>query len=233
MIKPADVAEAMELVGCTSKQIAAALRALVKPTSGAARQARYRKRKRDASDVTVRNAGGDGEELAGPRESDESDVTLRCVTSQEKEKGAQKEKERTSPSLRSGDYATRVSARGERLPEGWAPSSETVAFAGNLGFAGRSLDEAVAEFGDYWRAVPGQRALKLDWEATFRNRLRETAGRKRGTAHGNGKGSLVEASDELVRRLDKQFAYLDGGVRPEDRGQDGPSTVRFLSGQRG
>jgi hypothetical protein len=99
-----------------------------------------------------------------------------------------------------------------------------------LGFAEQSLAEAVAEFTDYWRGVPGQRGRKLDWDATFRNRLRETAGRKKGT--GNGKGNLVDAGRALVRRLDEQFAYLDG---PQDRRADGDPTVRMLprlGGQR-
>lgn len=33
--------------------------------------------------------------------------------------------------------------------------------------------ETFAEFGDYWRGVPGQRGRKLDWFATWRNRVRD------------------------------------------------------------
>jgi hypothetical protein len=33
-------------------------------------------------------------------------------------------------------------------------------------------DRLFAEFGDYWRAVPGNKGLKLDWTATWRNRVR-------------------------------------------------------------
>ena len=32
-------------------------------------------------------------------------------------------------------------------------------------------------FRDYWVAVPGAKGLKLDWEATWRNRIREVAKR--------------------------------------------------------
>jgi hypothetical protein len=30
-----------------------------------------------------------------------------------------------------------------------------------------------AEFRDYWAAVPGQKGVKLDWPATWRNRIRQ------------------------------------------------------------
>lgn len=32
-------------------------------------------------------------------------------------------------------------------------------------------------FRDFWIAVPGAKGLKLDWEATWRNRIREVASR--------------------------------------------------------
>lgn len=41
------------------------------------------------------------------------------------------------------------------------------------------VTKALAEFCDYWRAIPGARGRKTDWPATFRNRLRELQGRAR------------------------------------------------------
>ena len=147
-----------------------------------------------------------------------------------------KEKNSTPPvSLRErgSDAQARARVGGSRLPAEWAPSEALSAFAGVLGFAGHSLDEAVAEFRDFWRGVPGQRGRKLDWDATFRNRLRETAGKKRGNTYGNGKrGSISDVVPGFIERLDKQFAYLDE-VRPEDRGPEGGPTVRLLPAQRG
>jgi uncharacterized protein YdaU (DUF1376 family) len=56
--------------------------------------------------------------------------------------------------------------RGTRLSEAWRPSAEDVAFAVGLGLdAGAIADE----FADYWRAVPGGKGIKLDWDATWRN----------------------------------------------------------------
>ncbi len=66
-------------------------------------------------------------------------------------------------------------ARGSRLPEGWAPSDATLAALRAEGHA--TPAGALASFGDYWRAVPGQRGVKLDWEGTYRNWVRRDATR--------------------------------------------------------
>jgi len=39
------------------------------------------------------------------------------------------------------------------------------------------LKAALDEFVDYWHGVPGAKGRKLDWPATFRNRLRELKAR--------------------------------------------------------
>lgn len=61
-------------------------------------------------------------------------------------------------------------ARASRLPEAWKPSDETVAWCQGQGV---DADGVLPEFVDYWRGVAGQRGTKLDWEATFRNRVRD------------------------------------------------------------
>jgi hypothetical protein len=50
----------------------------------------------------------------------------------------------------------------------------------------RDPDAAWAEFVDYWVGVPGARGLKLDWPATFRNRIRHTNGGSNGTYRNGG-----------------------------------------------
>jgi hypothetical protein len=59
----------------------------------------------------------------------------------------------------------RETKRATRLPDTWHPRAED------------GLDNLeLAKFRDYWRAVPGQKGVKLDWDATWRNWLR-TAGK--------------------------------------------------------
>ena len=67
-------------------------------------------------------------------------------------------------------------ARGTRLSENWTPKDELKNWAANehphVDFAA-----TLAEFRDFWIAVPGVRGRKLDWEATFRNRIRQVDSR--------------------------------------------------------
>ena len=59
----------------------------------------------------------------------------------------------------------RETKRATRLPDTWHPRAED------------GLDNLeLAKFRDYWKAVPGQKGTKLDWDATWRNWLR-TAGK--------------------------------------------------------
>ena len=131
------------------------------------------------------------------------------------------------PSTPLPDDDARARAKlGQRLPDNWAPSDALCAFAEGLGFAGRSLDEAVAEFRDFWRGIPGQRGRKLDWDATFRNRLRETAARKKGP--GNGKRSISDVAPSFIERVDQLFA----DVRSPDSGAPGGAAIRGLPSVR-
>ena len=66
-------------------------------------------------------------------------------------------------------------SRGTRLPEGWTPSAATLEWAKGERVAAPLAE--LAEFADFWRAQPGARGVKLDWDATYRNRLRQVSAR--------------------------------------------------------
>jgi len=96
--------------------------------------------------------------------------------------------------------------RGSRLRSGATLSDADRQFAVDHGCPN---PEAVwAEFLDYWCAVPGQRGTKLDWSATWRNRIRDKFTRTGGqpnaaTRKRNPFGSLDEAiarAEEAERR---------------------------------
>jgi hypothetical protein len=64
--------------------------------------------------------------------------------------------------------------RGTRLADDWAPPPSSYAkVVSQFGLTEAFVEHTLEEFRDYWRGVPGQRGTKLDWDATFRNRLRE------------------------------------------------------------
>ena len=62
--------------------------------------------------------------------------------------------------------------KGTRLPDDWQPDANLLAWA-----KGRRPDldmpDAIERFRDYWCAVSGAKATKIDWNATFRNWVRE------------------------------------------------------------
>lgn len=67
--------------------------------------------------------------------------------------------------------------KGSRLPADWVPDE---VFARSQGLSAWETETEAEKFRDYWAAQPGQRGVKLDWDATWRNWVRKVAGgRKR------------------------------------------------------
>lgn len=60
--------------------------------------------------------------------------------------------------------------RGTRLPDGWEPSEALLAWVREKCPGLRRSENE--KFVDYWRAQPGQRGVKIDWDATWRNWMR-------------------------------------------------------------
>lgn len=86
------------------------------------------------------------------------------------------------------------SKRGIRLPTDWQPTAEQIDWAER---ERSDLDIALVadRFRDHWIAQPGQRGVKLDWDATWRNWVRnERAGQRK-----SGKSGTVKAIDDLMR----------------------------------
>ncbi|MHB8531714.1 MAG: hypothetical protein ACYDC2_03235 [Solirubrobacteraceae bacterium] len=71
---------------------------------------------------------------------------------------------------------TRVT--GTRLPKDYVPAPQTVAWAAEQG-DGVDAMAVLPGFVDHWLAASGARGVKADWEATFRNWVREEV--RRGT----------------------------------------------------
>lgn len=90
-------------------------------------------------------------------------------------------------SLRS-EVGARGRARGTRLPEGWALSAEGRAYARAQGMADEAIDREAERFANYWHARAGPQAVKLDWEATWRNWILKAIEDGRGK-HANGTGT--------------------------------------------
>ena len=63
--------------------------------------------------------------------------------------------------------------RGERLPAGWEPGADGMAFAAGQGMQNGRAAAELAKFRDYWTAQPGAKGRKADWPATWRNWVRK------------------------------------------------------------
>jgi hypothetical protein len=72
---------------------------------------------------------------------------------------------------------TKTEDRGTRLLEDWTPSDAVVAWAAKE--HGVDALACLDEFRDYWRAVPGAKGRKTNWNATLRNRIRELVAKGR------------------------------------------------------
>jgi len=105
------------------------------------------------------------------------------------------------------DHAHDGSKRGTRLPADWQPDPEGIVFCLERGV---DPNHALAEFRDYWTALPGAKGTKLDWQATFRNRVRQLAEKTKIQRSGPATGIVAGFADALRRREE------------EDRGRDQP-----------
>ena len=134
---------------------------------------------RSRENIAQRSAAGKASAEARKRQRDSNerstsvatDVTTTVDTSvptnvQQKGRTVPSPSPEETSSLRSDVSSAK---RGARLPDDWEPRSEEVAFAANEGV---DCMREVAKFRDYWRAASGQNARKLDWDAAFRNWLR-------------------------------------------------------------
>lgn len=65
--------------------------------------------------------------------------------------------------------------RGSRVPEDLRVDDAMRAWAASQGWPHLDLEAITVEFVDYWLGVPGQRGVKLDWPATWRNWVRRKA----------------------------------------------------------
>lgn len=66
-------------------------------------------------------------------------------------------------------------ARGARLPKDWNPGEDGLKFASDHGLLNGKAQAELAKFRDYWASQPGQKGVKTDWLATWRNWVRNAS----------------------------------------------------------
>lgn len=115
-------------------------------------------------------------------------------------------------SLRSSSTARKrapATAKGTRVPEDFTVTAEMVAWC-RENFPGVDGRAETAAFLDYWRAQPGQRGVKVDWIATWRNWIRRAAERtplpSTAVARANGRHDDLGSEAHMQRFLQRQTA---------------------------
>lgn len=90
--------------------------------------------------------------------------------------------------------------RGTRLPADWKPNEIDVAFARSLGHTEGRVAAIAEQFRDHWLAAPGQRGVKLDWSATWRNWCRREGVQKDAPKYVSASGYEYRGGIEAVIR---------------------------------
>jgi len=73
---------------------------------------------------------------------------------------------------------SRPRKRGTRLPESWVLPREWGEWALSEGWPESVIRDQADRFKDHWIAAPGQRGVKVDWFATWRNWMRKSSAPK-------------------------------------------------------
>lgn len=127
--------------------------------------------------------------------------------SNNKEQGKQKKEEPTDKDLSALPAQTAPKAKGSRLPAGFIVPDEWIEWAiQNTAVSLADIRHEALTFADYWPAQPGQKGIKADWLATWRNWIRkrekEQAQRPATRHHArpiNGLELMREAATEAIR----------------------------------
>lgn len=122
-------------------------------------------------------------------------------------------------SLRSSSTARKsapAKGRGTRISDDFALTGEMRQW-GQQNFPGVDGEKVTAEFIDYWRGVPGQRGVKVDWMATWRNSVRRAAERPpaaNGTsvARANGYAPRPATTDLRIAEVDAAVAAVQAQI---------------------
>jgi len=85
---------------------------------------------------------------------------------------------------------------GKRLPKNWQPSKELLTWAMT---ERKDLDmqKVIDSFTDYWIAKTGSAATKLDWDATFRNWVRNEKSNRSQQSRNGQRETPVQRSERL------------------------------------
>lgn len=218
---PDDDAQLAKISGCTRAQwrkVGPLIRDFFKAEDGQLRQSRlidiYKAVKRKCESASI---GGKASALKRQRNRSTNDE----IPLADRGNGSAT---LLNPKVQVKEMSVDISKKnGSRLPADWQPGPEFASFAEGLGHGAEEIAALGDEFRDYWIAQPGQRGVKLDWLATWRNWVRRAGARPKPRKEYVSEGGYQYRGDrkaikrEAERRRDMGTFYAIEGEERRER----------------
>lgn len=110
--------------------------------------------------------------------------------------------------------------RGSRISDAFEPDGSCWELSEQLNLTNQECQAAIANFMDYWRALPGAKGVKLDWQATFRNQLRHIA-KTKGRPNANiSKPEFIHPATVAANKLRAKLGIESDGGKTRHDGDD-------------
>lgn len=111
-------------------------------------------------------------------------------------------------------------AKGTRLPKTWTLPPAWRLTAIQMGLPEAQVDGRADEFKDYWLGRPGAGGRKADWEATWRNRVRNILEHQRGGQQTSNAGARLQRPAALTEH-ERRAAIVAAITEPVAAGRAG------------
>lgn len=144
--------------------------------------------------------------VTGERQADDS-----LATTSKEYKKERKEEKNIPPLI----PPSMVTSRATKIPEDFMPNETCLNVAQQEGYDNDSLNRELANFIDYWK---GNGKTKLDWQATFRNWLRNN--KKYNRSSSSGKRPEPKSDVEIYAQVLREIQHEDD-IRRERGGVSG------------
>lgn len=118
--------------------------------------------------------------------------------------------------------------RGSRLSDDWFLPRAWGDWAQAEGFSADTIRSEADKFKDYWISTPGQKGVKLDWQATWRNWMRNSDGKRTHKPAGHAATDSFLAGWGLDGSQDAGGSASDS---PSMRDVTPPGSDRMAAGQ--
>ncbi|MEM7191291.1 MAG: hypothetical protein AAF405_00240 [Pseudomonadota bacterium] len=159
---------------------------------------------------------------------DESGTPLETKSGQQRDSSGTNDKKLITNLEKEEPDGSSKKRRGARLREDWVLPRAWGSWAVEQGWPEAVIRAEADKFKDYWIAIPGQKGVKLDWQATWRNWMRRnhpitTGGtHERSRTHGRSAAAPASEASSIAGLLaERRIAGQANGFDEDDRQRRG------------